>query len=136
MDTTKQTILTIEDNAPLARALNRKLEDEGYAVLSAADGQAGLDLALEAKPDLILLDVMMPVMDGKEMLARLRRDTWGSTVPVILLSNDDNPETINETVNRTGGKMLTEMNDYLIKSDISLEQIVEAVRAKLAPKNA
>src|ERR1700743_2621166 len=66
-------ILIIEDEAPMRTALKDVIETEGYRAITAADGESGLKRALEEKPDLILLDVMMPKLDGYEVCAELRR---------------------------------------------------------------
>src|SRR6476659_8154540 len=77
-------ILIIEDETPMRTALTDVLEGEGYRVLTAADGESGLRRALEEKPDLILLDVMMPKLDGFALCAELRR--LALTVPVLMLT--------------------------------------------------
>src|SRR5690349_21036652 len=79
-----QRILIIEDELPMRTALQDVLAAEGYRVLSAADGQNGLQRALEEKPDLILLDIMLPKLDGYALCAELRR--LSNTVPVLMLT--------------------------------------------------
>ena len=81
-------ILVVEDEAPLRGALRDALHSEGFIVLEASNGQEGLDLALKEKPAVLLVDLMMPVMDGMTMLKQLREDAeYGATAPVIVLSN-------------------------------------------------
>jgi DNA-binding response OmpR family regulator len=88
MTTSKKKILIIEDEKPLARALELKLTHEGFEVKSAFNGEEGLEVALHEHPDLIMLDIIMPVMDGITMLKKLREaNEWGKTVPVIFLTN-------------------------------------------------
>src|SRR5688572_6981064 len=77
-------ILVIEDELPMRTALQDCLESEGYRVLSASDGQVGLARALKEKPDLILLDIMLPRLDGFALCAELRGK--GQTVPVLMLT--------------------------------------------------
>src|ERR1035438_3111977 len=77
-------ILIIEDEAPMRTALADLLSAEGYRVLSAADGESGLQRALDEKPDLILLDIMMPKLDGFALCAKLRR--LSNAVPVLMLT--------------------------------------------------
>jgi len=77
-------ILIIEDEAPMRTALADLLTTEGYRVLTAADGESGLQRALDEKPDLILLDVMMPKLDGFALCAELRR--LSNAVPVLMLT--------------------------------------------------
>jgi len=77
-------ILLVEDDAHMAAGLQYNLAREGHAVQRAGDGETGLRMALEERPDLVVLDVMLPVLDGFGVLERLRRE--GSRVPVIVLS--------------------------------------------------
>ncbi len=83
----KFTILTVEDEPPMLKAIDFKLTKEGFKVLKATDGEKGLKLALLKHPDLILLDILLPKIDGLTMLKKLRQDEWGKKVPVILLTN-------------------------------------------------
>lgn len=121
-----KTILLIEDEKPLRTILTTRLETEGFNVLEADDGTKGLSVALEKKPDLILLDIIMPVMDGISMLKLLRKDDYGKTVPVILLTNlyADN-ETINKAIadNNPAG--------YLVKTNFTLQEMVDVVKNEL-----
>ena len=114
----------MEDDVHLLNSLREKLESGGFVPLSAKDGSQGLRVALKEKPDLILLDVIMPKMDGLEMLQKLRKNPWGETATVILLSNDDDPDHIKETLKEDAA-------DYLIKSDWSLEDIVTKIKETL-----
>src|SRR5438034_10866131 len=79
-----QRILIVEDELPMRTALKDCLEAEGYRVLTAADGEIGLEKALEEKPDLILLDIMMPRLDGYSLCGELRR--LGNRVPILMLT--------------------------------------------------
>ena len=81
---TGQRLLIIEDELPMRTALKDCLEAEGYRVLAAAEGQSGLERALKEKPDLILLDVMLPKLDGFAVCAELRR--LSNAVPVLMLT--------------------------------------------------
>lgn len=118
-------ILIIEDESSLRNILKGSLEQVGFVVLTAEDGVKGLEIALAKKPDLVLLDVLMPKMNGLKTLKNLREDaSWGKTVPVILLSNDDDPEHIQETLKDSA-------TDYLIKSDWKLEEVVKKIKETL-----
>lgn len=117
-------ILIVEDDIQLRNSLEDKLKFEGFLPITAKDGVEGLKVSIKEKPDLILLDVIMPKMDGLEMLHKLRKDPWGKTVAVILLSNDDDPDHIGETLKE-------DATDYLIKSDWSLEDIVTKIKDTL-----
>src|SRR5260221_14336123 len=79
-------VLVVDDEVVIADAIAAVLQDEGYEVVVAANGQEGLARAREARPDVILADVMMPVMDGEEMVRRLRAEAATATVPVIVMS--------------------------------------------------
>lgn len=79
-------ILIVDDNPDVRLALSTLLEDEGYEVAEASDGDLGLDAARERKPDLILLDLMMPRMDGFETLKELKKDETLADIPVVVLT--------------------------------------------------
>lgn len=117
-------ILVVEDESALSSALKDKLTREGFEVTVAKDGQEGLSRALADHPDLILLDIVMPVMDGMTMLYALRKDPWGKNVTVILLTNLFDTEKIAQSLERG-------VYDYLVKSDWTLEDIVKKVKLKL-----
>lgn len=81
-----KTILIVDDEHDIAEALGDILEDEGYAVQRAIHGREGLNRIQERPPDLIILDMMMPVMDGREVLAILHKDERLRAIPVIAIS--------------------------------------------------
>jgi len=122
--TDKKIILIVEDETPLLRVLADKLSSQGFEVLQAKDGEQGLEIAKEKMPDLILLDIIMPKMDGITMLKNLRNDSWAKATPVILLTNVDNPTTVAAAVEN-------DMLGYLVKSDWKLEDVVRIVKEKL-----
>jgi len=117
-------ILVIEDEKALSDMLGKKLITSGFDVELAENGAEGLEKALELHPDLILLDIVMPVMDGLTMLAKLRADTWGKAVPVIILTNLSDTDKIRDATE--GG-----VSEYLIKSNYSLSDLVSMVNKKL-----
>src|SRR3989344_4949281 len=121
----KRKVLVVEDEPSLRKALTEKLTVAGFSVLAAKDGQEGLTMAINKHPRIILLDLMLPKMDGMSVLYRLRRDEWGKNVPVIILTN----------LMATDGykKLAEEFNvvDYIVKSDRTLEEVVSKVRAVL-----
>ena len=119
-----KTIAIIEDDDILRSTLSDALADEGFAVITANDGEAGLRLVLNKHPDLILLDIVMPLMDGLTMLKKLRADQWGGGVPVIVLTNLSDAVTIAEITEQTA-------YDYLVKSSWQLEAVVKKVKEKL-----
>ncbi len=116
----KKSILIVEDELSLQKVLTEKLSHEGYLIIQASNGQEGLDSALREKPDLILLDILMPVMDGSAMLEKLRADEWGKKAKVIIITNLADKETDNET-KKYG------VNDFLIKSECKIIDIVKKI---------
>jgi DNA-binding response OmpR family regulator len=118
----KGKVLIVEDEKMLADALELKLKNEGYEVLKAENGQAGLDIVNTNKPNIILLDLMMPIMNGKQMLQKLREIPEFKTLPVIVLTNAGDADNIKET------KMYYNASDFLIKSNVSPEDIVNKVK--------
>ena len=120
-------ILIVEDEETLVKILEEKLVIENFKVISASDGEEGLNLALDKHPDLILLDILMPKVDGLAMLKKLREDSWGAEVQVIILTNISDPAKVSE-----GMSVGPEGNyEYLIKSNWSLDQIVARIKQKL-----
>ena len=117
-----QRILIVEDDRQLRSALQLKLQREGFETVEASSGKEGLALALADHPDLILLDIVMPEMNGEEMLTELRRDKWGESVPVILLTNLSFLED-DDTKERADA--------YVLKSETELEGLVEKIREHL-----
>lgn len=81
-----QVVLVAEDDASVRMTIEFVLNDEGFEVLLAEDGEQALSLALESKPDVILLDQIMPKMDGKEVLSALRADASTKDIPVLVLT--------------------------------------------------
>lgn len=120
----KKTILIVEDEISLRDILCKKLTREGFMILEANNGKEGLEVALREHPDLILLDIMMPVMDGMTMLKKLSEDEWGKDVKVIMLTNLSDAEKVAEA-------MAHGSYDYLVKSNWRLEDIVATVKKKL-----
>ncbi len=114
-------ILIIEDESVLRRLLATTLRAEGYAVHEADNGKTGYDLALQHRPRLILLDIIMPRMNGMEMLQLLRQDEWGKEAAVILLTNLDDIADLEKA--REYG-----VTDYLVKSDWSLDELARQVK--------
>lgn len=114
-------ILFIEDEPTIQKTISRFLEDEGYEVKNALDGEIGLKTAKEEKPDLILLDIILPKKDGFEVLKELKEDESTKDIPVIALTNLEESENI-EKVLSLGAEA------YLIKANYKLEEIVEKIK--------
>jgi DNA-binding response OmpR family regulator len=126
----KVLILVVEDEKIIATTLEEKLSGEGFEVLKAFDGIEGFTLAMNEHPNLILLDLLMPKMDGMTMLKELRKDDWGKTVPVIILTN---LSATDEERNKDITKL--EPSYYFMKTDKTLEEIVEKAKEILDINN-
>ena len=123
----KYTILVVEDEASLLMALVEKFSHEGFSVLEAKNGEEGLESALKNHPDMILLDIIMPRMDGITMLKKLRQtNEWGKHVPVIILTNLSSADE-----SRIHDMVQTEPAYYLVKTDWKIEDVVAKVRDRL-----
>ncbi len=120
----KYSVLIVEDEEPLRKALAEEFADAGYQVYEGTDGLSGLEVALKEHPDIILLDQLMPKLNGVGMLRQLRTDTWGATVPVIMATNMSTTDTINEAIDAGA-------NDYFIKSEVSVAEILQLVATRL-----
>lgn len=117
-------VLLIEDEAALQKTMGDVLSQEGYEVHSALDGEAGVRLAKEKTPDLILLDLVLPKMTGFEVLERLQGGEETKGVPVIVLTNLENLQDIQRA---------TELGatTYLVKSNYDLGEVVQKVKTAL-----
>lgn len=117
-------VLVVEDDSILAKRVIEELKESGFEVLLAEDGEAGLAMIEAEKPDLVLLDILLPKMDGITMLKQMKAKEWGISIPVIILSNLSDFETVNEAM---------EMGayGYLVKSNWSLADLVAKVKEKL-----
>lgn len=125
MTDTKKTILIVEDEAAVALALTDTLSHEGYTILSAANGNAGLEKALAEHPDVIVTDLKMPELGGLEMIDALRKDPWGKTAKVIILSNASDLQSLQAAMEH--GTF-----HYMVKGDSSMADIIDAVKKQLA----
>ncbi len=125
-------IEVVEDDASLRNALRDKLTLEGFSVLEAKDGEEGLAVALQEQPDLILLDILMPKMDGITMMKKLRQtNEWGKKAPIILLTNlSPNEEKIMKSV------IEDEPAYYLVKTEWKMADVIEKIKERLSrPKD-
>jgi DNA-binding response OmpR family regulator len=117
-------LLIVEDELTLSQVLSDKFLQEGFDVKTAGDGQEGLDAAIAWRPDLILLDIVMPIMDGMTMLHKLRAAPEGKDIPVILLTNLSDTENVYDA-------MENGVYDFLIKSHWDIDQLVHEVQLRL-----
>ena len=119
------SIAIIEDDQTISQMYRFKFEAEGYQVETAENGKLGLEMAEAIKPDVILLDLMMPEMTGDVMLAKLRETTWGKKIKVIILTNMGEQE-IPPAVRELG------VEAVILKADMTPRQVAELVKKHLA----
>lgn len=124
MNKKKKKILIVEDDSLLLSIMSEKLIKEGFEVSAAKDGEEGLKQATAVYPDLILLDIMMPKMDGVTMLKKMRENEKFISTPVILLTNVGYGEQVDEALKHG-------VQDFLIKTNWTLNDVVGKVRQKL-----
>ena len=122
--TNKKKILVVEDEKPLLMAIKSKLELGGYDVVFAEDGESGEKAIKDEKPDLVLLDILLPKKSGIEILEDLRKDK--NDVLVMIISNSGQPVEIDKA-------MKLGVKDYLVKADFSPEEVIEKVRKIIGP---
>lgn len=121
----KKTILIIEDDQFLSSMYAEKFTLEGFHVLLALDGLTGLTMATESDPDIILLDLILPKLDGLSILKRIRSTKQAAHIPVVVLTN------LGDTGQVEKGKALG-ADDYLVKAHFVPSEVVDRVRALLA----
>lgn len=117
-------VAIIEDDMAISQMYRLKFETEGYEVQTADNGRLGLELAEEFKPDIILLDLMMPEMTGDEMLAELRKKPWGKDITVIILTNmgeEEAPKSLKEL----------SVHSFIVKAEMTPRQVAERVKLAL-----
>jgi two-component system alkaline phosphatase synthesis response regulator PhoP len=118
-------VAIVEDDQAISQMYRIKFETEGYHVETASNGQLGLELAEKMRPDIILLDLMMPVMNGDEMLKRLRATNWGKNIKVIVLTNVGEQEAP-AVLDQLG------VHRFIVKAEMTPRQVAEMVKAELA----
>ncbi len=121
----KAKLLLIEDDVTLVKMYQRKFESDGYEVVVAYDGLEGLEKATKEKPDLILLDIMLPKLDGLALFKKMRSQPATFGTPVILLTNFGQEDAVFECF-KLGAV------DYLVKADVTPQEVVKKVETFLA----
>lgn len=117
----------VEDEPAVAKLYARKLTQEGFEVVTAVNGWDGLQRALAELPDIILLDLLMPVMDGTTMLQRLRAHPWGKTVPVVVLTNLQDAQLV--------PALRSLVDAYVVKTDLDLRDLPALVKKHIHTKS-
>lgn len=118
-------IAIVEDDQAISQMYRIKFESEGYEVETADDGKAGLETIQKMKPDIVLLDVMMPEMNGDEVLEKLRASTWGKHIKVIVLTNMGEQE-LSPKIRQLG------VSAVILKADMTPRQVADIVKKYLA----
>jgi len=118
-------VAIIEDDVAISQMYRIKFEAEGFTIETAENGKLGLELIEEMKPDIVLLDLMMPEMNGTDMLIKLRETTWGKDIKVIILTNmgeSEAPDIISEL----------NVSSFILKANMTPRQVAEMVKEQLA----
>ncbi|MCW1908791.1 MAG: response regulator [Candidatus Saccharibacteria bacterium] len=118
-------IAIVEDDQAISQMYRIKFEAENYTVETAENGALGLEMIEKFKPDIVLLDLMMPEMSGDEMLTKLRATSWGKSIKVIILTNVGEQE-IPEDVKQLG------VSAVILKADMTPRQVAELVKQQLS----
>lgn len=119
----KKTILIVEDELPASNALEDVLVREGFNILKAFNGEEGLRKIIKDRPDLIVLDIIMPKMDGLTMLKELEKNKEVNKIPVVILSNKEADRKTIEDISEDENYCC-----YLVKSDWKIKDVVEKIR--------
>jgi len=117
-------ILIIEDEEIIVDLLQRKLTNEGYEISVARNGEEGLKMMREVKPDLILLDIIMPKMGGLEVMEEMQKDKKLAKIPVIVISNSGQPVEIDKA-QKLGAK------DWLIKTEFDPQEVIKKIKKQI-----
>ena len=118
-------VAIIEDDMAISQMYRLKFETDGYEVQTAENGKLGLELIEAFKPDIILLDLMMPEMNGDEMLTELRKKPWGKDVTVIILTNmgeEEAPKSLADL----------DVSSFIVKAEMTPRQVAERVKQALS----
>ena len=127
--TAQKTVLLVEDDRFLRRAAEATLRQSGFTVVAAADGEEALRQASASRPDIVLLDLIMPKLQGFEVLRRMKADPATSAIPVIVLSNLGQDSDVKQA-------MSLGATSYFVKSNLSLQELVKQVRDTLGSTTA
>ena len=120
----KKKVVIVEDDLAISQMYRMKFEAEGYDVATAENGQIGLEVIEDFKPDVVLLDMMMPQMNGDEVLKVMRQNDWGKDTPVMILTNVGKEEASKELA-------ALNVHSYIVKAEMTPKQVAEQVKAVL-----
>ncbi len=120
-----KTILFIEDEPTLQKLVGHLLEEEGYKIINALDGEVGLELAKKTKPDLILLDLILPKKDGFVVLQELKDDQSTKQIPVIVLTNLEGSTDVEKALSLGA-------TTYLVKANYQLDEVIKKIKETIS----
>ena len=115
-------VLIIEDNESYSTIISEKLTHESFKVLNATDGAEGIQKATEIQPDIILIDLLLPKMNGIQVMEEIRKSDWGKGVPLIILTNINPDDEILQAI------MKNKPAYYLVKPEVTLDDIHEKIQ--------
>lgn len=121
MDSDKKCILLVEDDQAIRELYATAFINAGFNIKMAENGKQGVEFALQHHPDLILLDIDMPIMNGHEVAKKIREDAWGKDVRIVFLTNHSDAQNVAHAV-------MQKPEDYLIKVNVPVKDIVNQVR--------
>jgi DNA-binding response OmpR family regulator len=124
-----QNLLLIEDDENFVYIYKNRLEKEGFTVKVALNGEDGLKMALKDHPDIVLLDILLPKMDGMQVMKKLREDDWGKSVPIIIFSVLDPTDEMTAQITKE------QPTYYLLKANTNLDSVIEKIK-EVASKTA
>jgi len=117
----EKNILIIEDDEFFRELISKKLLSSGFSISEAIDGQSGINKAKTSRPDLILLDILLPNVGGFDVLPALKKDSATASIPVVILSNLSSKEEIEKGL-KLGA------SDFLIKSQFDLDEVIAKIK--------
>ena len=124
---TKANVLVVDDDLTLRDMYQIRLEAEGYKVIVAGDGEEALEVIQKKKPDIILLDIMMPKMNGYDVLEKLKQNPETNSIPVLILT------ALIQDLNKAKG-LMSGADDYLMKSEVMPGEVLDKVKKALEKK--
>jgi DNA-binding response OmpR family regulator len=120
----KKTVLLVEDNEAIRELYAVALVQAGFNILMAENGEQGVRFALEHHPDLILLDIDLPILNGHETAQKIRQDSWGKTVRIVFLTNYSDAANVAHAI-------MQKPEDYIVKVNVPIKEIINQVRVAI-----
>lgn len=124
MDNEKKTVLLVEDDQSIRELYAVAFIKAGLNIIMAENGQQGVDFALKRHPDLILLDIDMPILNGHQAAEKIRQDAWGKTARILFLTNHSDAQNVAHAI-------MQKPEDYIIKANVPVKEIVNQVRTAI-----